>query len=67
MPFCKRKGFRYLKELDVRAIIEFRAEWKYAPLTALKKFERLRSFLKFREDAGWLAKNPAKALKPPKG
>ena len=59
-PWCAGKGYRYLKQLDVKAIIEYRASWDYAPLTALKKFERLRSFLRFCEETGWMAKNRPK-------
>lgn len=44
LAWCESQGFRYLKQLDVKAIIEFRAGWTCAPMTALKKFERLRSF-----------------------
>jgi hypothetical protein len=40
--------------------------WKVRPSTAIKKLERLRSFFKFCLDRDWIAKNPAKALKPPK-
>ena len=40
--------------------------WTVRPSTAIKKLERLRSFFKFCLDRDWIAKNPAKALKPPK-
>jgi hypothetical protein len=43
LPWCEDQGFRYVKQLDVAAMIDFRASWTYAPLTALKKFARLRS------------------------
>jgi hypothetical protein len=32
------EGHKYLKLLDVKAIIEYRASWSYAPRTPLKKF-----------------------------
>jgi len=38
LRWCESQGFRYLKQLDVKAIIEFRAGWTCAPMTALKKF-----------------------------
>ena len=66
LTWSELQGFRYLKQLDVKAIIEFRAGWTCAPMTALKKFERLRSFFRFCEDAGWILKSPATPLKPPK-
>jgi integrase/recombinase XerD len=66
LRWCESRGFRYLKQLDVRPMIEFRAGWTCAPATALKKFERLKSFFRFCEDAGWIFKSPAAPLKPPK-
>jgi hypothetical protein len=47
LVWCGDKGYRYLSELDVKALIEYRSSWQFAPLTALKKFERLRSFFRF--------------------
>ena len=79
--FAERKGFRFLQELDVPAVREFRSTWKatprpgldhpnevrrLAPLTEVKQIERLRSFFKFCIQNDWIAKNPASLLKPPK-
>jgi integrase len=66
IPWCAHKGYRQLKQLDVDALREFRATWQDSPLTASKNLERLRSFFGFCVQAGWLAQNSAKALKPPK-
>jgi integrase len=66
LPWCEGRGLRYLKQVDVKAMISYRASWNYAPLTALKKFERLRSFFRFCTKAGWMAVNPMEALKAPK-
>jgi hypothetical protein len=46
-------------------LIDDRACWTYAPLTALETFERLRSFLLFCEQAKWLIENPVAAMKAP--
>ena len=54
------------KQLDVDALRQFRATWEDGPQSAQKNLERLRSFLNFCQQAGWIEKNPAKALKPPK-
>jgi site-specific recombinase XerD len=37
-----------------------------APITASRNLERIRNFFRFCQDAGWIARNPAKAVKPPK-
>jgi integrase len=65
-PWCQSRGFRLLKQLDVDEIRTFRATWPDGPISAHKNIERLRSFFSFCLEAGWIQKNPAKALKPPK-
>ena len=64
--FAQRRGLRYLKELDLPTLDEFRAEWKDGPRSSLKKVERLRAFLRFCERRKWIADNPAIDLKAPK-
>ncbi len=66
LAWCNDQGYRYLSELDVKALIEYRSTWQFAPLTALKKFERLRSFFRFCHTAKWMAENPTLAIKAPK-
>jgi integrase len=41
----------------------FHASWDSAPITALKKVERLRAFFRFVQEAGWATENPAAKLK----
>ena len=65
-PWCEKTGRRHLKQLDLDALREFRTTWPDGPLSAYKNLERLRSFLGFCQQAGWIEKNPARALKPPK-
>ncbi len=64
--FAKRRGLRYLKELHLATLDEFRTEWKDGPRSSLKKLERLRAFLRFCERRKWIADNPAIYLKAPK-
>jgi integrase len=66
VPWCAHKGFRQLKQLDVDALRQFRTTWPDGPLSAYKNLERLRSFLGFCQQAGWIATNHARGLKPPK-
>jgi site-specific recombinase XerD len=51
---------------DVDAVRRFRATWPDAAITASRNLERLRNFFRFCHDAGWMDKNPAKAVRPPK-
>lgn len=64
--FAKRKGLRYLKELDLPVLDQFRSEWKENPLSSFKKLERLKAFLRFCETRKWIETNPAAHLKAPK-
>jgi integrase len=66
IPWCEDRGFRLLKQLDVDALRQFQASWNDGALSAQKNIERLRGFFRFCCDAGWVQKNLAGALKPPK-
>ena len=60
------RGLRYLKELDLDQLTEFRAGWKDGPRSSVKKLERLRAWLAFCHEREWISKNPAKNLRSPK-
>lgn len=65
--FTEGRGLKYLNELTAERLTEFRAGWKgNSPLADVKKLERLKSFLRFCVEQGWLMENPAKALRNPK-
>lgn len=66
VPWCEQQGIRLLRNLTVDAVRQFRATWPDAPITASRNLERLRNFLRFCQDAGWIERNPAKAVRPPK-
>ena len=64
--FARKRGLRYVKELDLVMIGEFRTGWKDGPRSSAKKLERLRGFLRFAQDRDWIVKNPALSLKSPR-
>ena len=64
--FTRQLGLRYLLELDVMAVRQFRNQWPNRNLGALKKLEYLRSFFRFAHDNGWIPDNPARKIKSPK-
>jgi integrase/recombinase XerD len=64
--FAEAQGVRFLKELDTPMLRKFRATWKDSNLAALKKLERLRGFLRFAGENGWLVENPAAKISNPK-
>lgn len=66
LPFCESKGYERLADLNVDTLRTFRKTWKFAATSAVKRLEYLRGFLRFCEESEWIARNPAKAIKPPK-
>jgi integrase len=66
LPFCETHGYDILKHLNVDVLRKFRASWPYAPLSARKRLEYLRSFFRFCQDSGWVDRNPAMAVKSSK-
>jgi site-specific recombinase XerD len=66
VPWCETKGFRYLKQLSVEQIRQFRATWTDGANYATKNLERLRAFFRFCMEDDWITKNPARRVKAPK-
>jgi site-specific recombinase XerD len=64
--FARRNGLRYLKELDLQTLDQFRSGWKEGPRSSLKKLERLQAFLRFCERRKWIDTNPAIDMKAPR-
>jgi integrase/recombinase XerD len=62
LSWAKDRGLRYLKEIDLPLLREFRATWKDAALAKKKKQERVIGFFWFCMRAGWLAANPTQGL-----
>ena len=64
--FAEGEGRMFLRDLDLSSLRRFRSTWTDSPISALKKLERLRAFLRFAQEAGWIEENPAARLKKPK-
>jgi site-specific recombinase XerD len=62
LAFAQEKGVRFVAELDLPTIQDFRTTWKDKPLSKSKKQERLRSVFKFAIAQGWIEENPALQL-----
>lgn len=63
--FAAKKGFLYLKQLDLNALREFRESWELGPRTAMKKLERVKAFFRFATENEWIAVNPARLVRGP--
>jgi len=64
--FADKQGLRYVKQLDLKMLREFREGWKDGPRSRLKKLERLHAWLRFCVDSKWAEENHARNLKGPK-
>jgi integrase len=63
--FAAAAGLRFLKELDLGVLRKFRASWADGNIAASKKLERLRAFMRFAQESGWITDNGARKLKKP--
>jgi integrase/recombinase XerD len=64
--FAKTAGLRFVREFDLEQLRKWRSTWPNKNLSAVKKLEFVRCFLRFSHDAGWIPDNPARKLKSPK-
>jgi integrase/recombinase XerD len=65
VPWCTLEGHETFHRLDVDAVREYRATWKWVGTTASRRVERLRTFFNFCMESGWITRNPGKGLRPP--
>ena len=64
--FAETAGLRFVREFDLEQLRKWRSTWPNKNLSAVKKLEFVRCFLRFSHDAGWIPDNPARKLKSPK-
>jgi integrase/recombinase XerD len=62
LTFAQNKGIRFVTELDLPMLQDFRSTWKDKSLSKSKKQERLRSICKFALGHKWINENPALLL-----
>jgi site-specific recombinase XerD len=66
LEFTQKRGIKFVNDLDLDALTEFRAEWKVGALTASKRLERLRGVFKFALQRKMAEENHAVNLVGPK-
>jgi len=59
LRFCENKGIRFLSELDLNTIREWRGTWELDSLSRYKRQGQALGFLWFCERAGWYPRNYA--------
>jgi integrase/recombinase XerD len=66
LAFTQDRGIKFVNDLGLDALTDFRAGWKISPLTASKKLERLRGVFKFAVQRKMVEENHALSLVGPK-
>jgi integrase/recombinase XerD len=64
--FADQRSLKYLADLDLDKLTDFRASWPNRNVGALKKFELLRTVFAFCFKRHWIGDNPATDLEKPK-
>ena len=64
--FAALHGLQSVTDFDVDWVRRFRSTWKNKNIAARKKLEAFRAFFRFVHDSGWIPRNPATLLKPPR-
>ena len=64
--FAAQEGLRFVAEFKLEELRKWRSSWPNRNLSAVRKLEFVRCFLRFAHDAGWIPDNPARKLKLPK-
>jgi integrase/recombinase XerD len=63
LAWCRAENYKYLNELDLSALREFRSTWEsHAQRTKHTKQIRLKQFFKFCKSSGWIKENPVDGL-----
>jgi site-specific recombinase XerD len=63
--FLVSRGIDDVAEITPETLRVYRNSSKLGPRTASKEIERIRSLFRFCQESGWIAANPAKAIKAP--
>jgi len=64
--YCETAELRYMADLTVDALDDYRSTRRLAPSTAAKELDILRLFFGFCLERNWTADNPAQKIKPPR-
>jgi integrase/recombinase XerD len=64
LAWCKERGLFDVREISLDEITRFRNQLENKPTVKNRKLSRLRSFLAFCLDRGWVEENAARKLKP---
>ncbi len=63
LGWTKAKGFDYLDEIDLDALLTFRTTWKDEGMSKQKKQERLIGFFRECVNRGYISRNPTTGMR----
>jgi site-specific recombinase XerD len=66
LTYCAKKKLKYMADLKVETLDDFRATRRIAPRSSAKELVILRMFFAFALERKWIAENTAKRIKPPR-
>lgn len=61
------KGYVMIDQWGPIDVREFRSSWQVSPTTAAKNMSTVKSFFEFALSNEWIARNPARLVKNPRG
>lgn len=64
--FARGEGLRFIKQCELGTLRRFRESWSDCGISALKKLERLRAFMRFAHESDWIISDPTRSLRNPK-
>jgi integrase len=67
MAFSDHRGFVMIDQWGPIDVREFRSSWPVSPQTAVKKMSTVKTFFEFCVSNEWIARNPARLVKNPRG
>ncbi len=65
LAWCDEHNVSFVPDLGIEKLRKYRESWECKPVTSARRIDRLKMFLGFCVDSGWVQKNPAKMLKAP--
>jgi integrase/recombinase XerD len=63
--FSVDRGLKYVTDLDLDTLRDFRGTWKLKNYARRVTNENLRALMRFCQDSGWIKSNPARLLRSP--
>jgi integrase/recombinase XerD len=64
--FAAGRGSKLLKDWNLNNLEVYQSQWTEAPITRLKKLERMKAFFRFVHTRGGISSNPALELRAPR-